>query len=393
MSGHDEYASDRNGHYRNGHRAKPVAPSAFGEMPQFLRATPFALPRSEPEVADQDSIRWIEAESRFIMNDEKVVTRANRGFCVRLIEVLIRSGRARAAQLDFRDNRLAVTFADQAMSRSEAARVLGESIRLASMPVATTGTFEAIPASSCWDSFAFFCGDRQLPTTWWWTETSGGRVRLDGPSLNDSAIDPRVWTDLIPGVRSSRPLRFSRGVSLKIDPERVSLDSVVDSIDDLCRILTERAPSGSDHFPVAIDPLSRMLHLGLAACSMSCAIGGILVPGVPTVPFVLLTSYHLSRCSVTLQNAFRRTPLFGSLGDDWATGRFIRPRNKIWLISISTTVLVVSLSMNQFSNVVLVTIMTIFTMTTASVLLVPISPRTGPMPQLSQNRNLRMLTC
>ena len=349
------------------------------------------MPPRTYETEERSTTRWIESESRFHMQDARVVTRANRGFCVRLVDVLIRSGKARSAQLDFLEHQLSIEFADRSTSRSEAARILGDAIRLATMPVRASARFVAMPSAQGWDSFAFFMDDNFGATSWWWTETASGRVRLDGTGLNVSDVDPRIWPDLIPGIRSSRPSRLKRGVTLRVDSERASLNRIVDSIDELCRILAERDKPDTAHSPLATSPASRVLHLGLATVSMSCAVIGIVIPGVPTVPFVLLTSYHLSKSSDTVHRAFRRTPLFGSLGEDWTNSRFIRSKNKIWLISISTGILVLTLIISQVSGAALVTIATIYTLTTASVLAAPGTPRQKELPNVTLGRKLLML--
>jgi len=391
MPGPEKKPFDRNGQSRNGFHAKSGPKRVFGEYPTVSPPGGFALPPTTNDTDENSTTRWIESESRFLMQDDRVVTRANRGFCLRLVDVLVRSGKARSAQLDFRQHQLSVAFADRSTSRSEAARILGDSIRLATMPVGTAGSFEAIPTAHGWDAFAFFDDERNGATSWWWTESAGGRIRLDGTGLRVAGVDPRIWSDLIPGIRASRALRLARGVSLRIDPERMSLDRIVDSIDELCRILAMRDIVETGCSQIAPSPVSRALHLGLATVSMSCAIVGIVIPGVPTVPFVLLTSYHLSKSSDTVHRIFRRTPLFGSLGEDWTNGHFIRPKNKIWLISISTGILVLTLTISQVSGAALVTIATIYTLTTASVLATPGSPRSNEIPHITPSRKLRML--
>lgn len=391
MPGPDKKPNDRNGQFRNGFHEKSRPQRVFGEYPVLSPSGGFSLQTSTNEPEERSSTRWIESESRFLMQDDRVVTRANRGFCTRLVDVLIRSGKARSAVLDFSKNQLSIEFADRATSRSEAARILGDSIRLATMPVGTSGNFDAIPFAQGWDAFAFFRDDRNRATSWWWSETGEDRVRLDGTGLNVRGVDPRVWPDLVPGIRSSRTSRMKHGVTLRIDPDRASLNRIVDSIDELCRILALRDTPGDGEAILSISPVSRLMHLGLATVSMSCAIVGIVIPGVPTVPFVLLTSYHLSKSSDTVHRAFRRTPLFGSLGEDWTNGHFIRSKNKIWLISISTGILMLTLCVSQVSGVTLVTIATIYTLTTASVLAAPGTPRSGEIPQVTLSRNLRML--
>lgn len=92
-----------------------------------------------------------------------------------------------------------------------------------------------------------------------------------------------------------------------------------------------------------------------------------------------------------MHQAFRRMPLFGSIGEDWTHGRFIRSTNKIWLISISTGVLVLSLSMTQVSGMALATIAMIYALTTTSVLVMPGQPRKVALPRVTSSHVARML--
>ncbi len=384
-------SNDRNGRRHNGQARLAAATVANHSVSGLLAFAGSGLPPAPNEEADPRSVHWNEAESRFMMEDARIVTRGNRVFCLRLIEVLVRTGKARAAHLDFSGHRLAVEFTDRSTTRSEAARVLGESIRLASIPVHSGELFESVPVRQNWDAFAFFADADRRPTIWWWIEPESGQARLGGNGLKSPGVDSRSWSELIPGVRSSRPCRLSKGVNLRFDKDRADLWNIVASIDELCRAVDARNANQASRTAVSSSPASRVLHLGLATCSMTCAVVGILIPGVPTVPFVLLTSYHLAKSSDTIHAIFRQTPLFGSLGEDWEHGRFIRTKNKIWLISISTGVLVLSVSLTQPGGVALMTIATIYSLTTASVLVMPGSPSGNKLPRISPSRKLAML--
>jgi len=393
MNRHDagEPSNDRNGNRRNGPSRLAAAAFASHSASGLLAFAGPGFPAATTEEADPRSVHWNQAESRFMMEDARIVTRANRVFCLRLIEVLLREGKARAAHLDFSGHRLAVEFIDRSTTRSEAARVLGDSIRLASIPVHSGELFESVPVRQNWDSFAFFADADRRPTIWWWIEPECGLARIGGNGLKSPDADFRSWSDLIPGVRSSRRRRLSKAVNLRFDKDRADLWNIVASIDELCRAVDARNVIQASRTAVSSSPASRVFHLGLAACSMTCAVVGILIPGVPTVPFVLLTSYHLAKSSDTIHAIFRQTPLFGSLGEDWEHGRFIRTKNKIWLISISTGVLVLSVSLTQPGGVALMTIATIYSLTTASVLVMPGSPTRHEMPRITPSRKLAML--
>jgi uncharacterized membrane protein YbaN (DUF454 family) len=69
---------------------------------------------------------------------------------------------------------------------------------------------------------------------------------------------------------------------------------------------------------------------------------GVIVPGLPTTPWVLLAGYCFSRSSPRLEWWLKRSPLFGKLLRDWDEHRGIRRPVKIFAVCL--VVVVVSLS-------------------------------------------------
>lgn len=63
--------------------------------------------------------------------------------------------------------------------------------------------------------------------------------------------------------------------------------------------------------------LGRVLWLGLASVCLVLGIVGIVVPGLPTTPFILLAAFAAARGSVALHGWLRAHPRFGPLVDDW----------------------------------------------------------------------------
>lgn len=96
-----------------------------------------------------------------------------------------------------------------------------------------------------------------------------------------------------------------------------------------------------------IRPVHRALYLFAAAISFTFGIIGIAVPGIPTVPFVLLTSFFLLRGSPHLNARLLRSRTFGPMLRDWERHRGVRRRVKI--VSFTTIALTLCVSLALLS--------------------------------------------
>ncbi len=84
----------------------------------------------------------------------------------------------------------------------------------------------------------------------------------------------------------------------------------------------------------------RYLYLALAGVFFVLACAGVLLPGLPTTPFLLLTSYFLVRSSPALNRKLMQSKIFGPLLRDWHRHRALRPRVKaLSLITCSAVIL------------------------------------------------------
>ena len=61
----------------------------------------------------------------------------------------------------------------------------------------------------------------------------------------------------------------------------------------------------------------RLLFTGLAMVCLLLAIAGVLLPGLPTTPFLLLASYLLVRSNPAMNDRLLRSPVFGPILHDW----------------------------------------------------------------------------
>ncbi len=74
--------------------------------------------------------------------------------------------------------------------------------------------------------------------------------------------------------------------------------------------------------------LERALWLGLAAISLALGVIGIVLPVVPTTPFILLAAFAAARGSQRLHGWMRNHPHFGPMLQDWERDGAVSRRAK-----------------------------------------------------------------
>lgn len=87
--------------------------------------------------------------------------------------------------------------------------------------------------------------------------------------------------------------------------------------------------SSSESVNGALSPLRRRLHFALGVVFTAIGALGVVLPILPTTPFLLLASYGFARSSPRLQRWLRRSPVFGRFLDDWDRARGVRRHVKV----------------------------------------------------------------
>ena len=72
----------------------------------------------------------------------------------------------------------------------------------------------------------------------------------------------------------------------------------------------------------------RYLFASLGLISMGLAVIGVVLPLVPTVPFLLLAAFFFARSSTRLHHWLMSHQTFGPMIDDWQSHGAIRPAAK-----------------------------------------------------------------
>jgi hypothetical protein len=97
----------------------------------------------------------------------------------------------------------------------------------------------------------------------------------------------------------------------------------------------------------------RLRDLALAGGSAAMTVIALVIPGVPTVPFLLATSYFLARSWPWLDVRLRRAPLFGQVIREWETHAAISRTSKRRLMGLTVMILLVTIAVTPMSTPVL----------------------------------------
>ena len=86
--------------------------------------------------------------------------------------------------------------------------------------------------------------------------------------------------------------------------------------------------------PGAVEGWKKLTYLIFATLFFILGLLGVLLPGLPTTPFLLLTSYFLVRSYPALNARLLRSRLFGPVLTDWQVHGGVRPGTRIKAISV-----------------------------------------------------------
>ncbi len=123
----------------------------------------------------------------------------------------------------------------------------------------------------------------------------------------------------------------------------------------------------------------RLLYLALGVGSLVMTFVGLVVPGIPTVPFLLASSYFLARSSQRLHKRLIDSRLLGELLRDWETHRTMSPRSKWKLAGFTLAIILVTVLIAPLSPIVVVLVVVMVSLTLIGVYKIPtIQPAGGP---------------
>jgi uncharacterized membrane protein YbaN (DUF454 family) len=87
----------------------------------------------------------------------------------------------------------------------------------------------------------------------------------------------------------------------------------------------------------------RVLYLFLGGSSLALIFVGLAIPGIPTVPFVMASSYYFARSSARLHDMLAHSRVFGPIVVEWSMQHGLSRMSKAKLAGLTAVVVAVSL--------------------------------------------------
>ncbi|HIE97526.1 MAG TPA: DUF454 domain-containing protein [Planctomycetes bacterium] len=133
------------------------------------------------------------------------------------------------------------------------------------------------------------------------------------------------------------------------------------------------------HSPLSDRPVvtgwKKVLFLLLAGIFFVLGVMGAILPGLPTTPFLLLTSFFLARSSPRVNAALLRSRFFGPILTDWQEHRGIRKDVKIQAIVCVVLAVAIAVYFSPSSLALRLTVILLATVGVAVIARLPSIPQ------------------
>ncbi len=98
--------------------------------------------------------------------------------------------------------------------------------------------------------------------------------------------------------------------------------------------LEQNSQKRSTAAPPMVGGLRRLIYISLGTFFVGLAVLGILLPGLPATPFLLLANYFYLRSSRRLNEKLLRSRWFGPMLRDWQEHCAVRPHVKVVALTL-----------------------------------------------------------
>lgn len=325
--------------------------------------------------------------------DPRAFHAGRRAFCRRLLEAVADDAGLEKAEIDVVANSCRLQFDPRASTARSMAVAMTAAVRRAAANGSAADRLRWWSRPSQWSTLTGYRTPRGI--SWWETlDARPGRIQLRHGEVSG---DRRRLSDLsetlatLEGVERSRVSPWSRSLTLDYRPDSPIAYGLLDAVEHALRdsmpagtpdrqLATVHAMNGSDVVEVATG-FRRLRYLALAGGAFALTLVGLVVPGIPTVPFLLATSYYLARSSPRLNDRLRRTAIFGSILVEWEEYHGLSPYSKVKLVGLTDAIIAVTVALSAGSPVVLMVLLVIAIVSAVGIARIPGLPDSAAVAQ------------
>jgi uncharacterized membrane protein YbaN (DUF454 family) len=318
-----------------------------------------------PNIEIDDSVGMIR------VSDSRLITKGRRAFCRRLAEAVARRPGVSKAVVDLASASCRVEFAPGSVNTHTMAGYFADSVGEASAASLNGDGTPWWQPSTNWVTLTAYpiAGEVSL---WETLDAKPGQVRVRHQGLSgDYELLCKVAETVrrLDQVEACHAVRWTYRLVIDFRPENgVSdwfLDQAERSLESVlaasarqhkATILLGNSPVDGSLMQVASGP-ARWLNLALGGGALLMAVVGLLVPGIPTVPFLLLSSYGFARSSPRMNQWLRETKFFGPILIEWEEHGGLSRASKNKLIGLTSAIILLAVVLAPLSPIGLVLIL------------------------------------
>ena len=363
-------------------------------------AAQLAREAAEPGPCSLD-IQLDERDGLLRIYDPRAFHDGRRAFCRRLIEAVAEQPGFEKAEIDLANATCLLRFDPRSATERSMADALTAAVHRAAANRAGADRGRWWHRPSRWTILTAFRGPDGV--SWWETlEARPGRIQLrheDASGERSRLSDLSPALESLDGIDAAHVSTWSRTLTIDLRPDSPIAHRLPDAVEQALRESKALVPSNGEL--VAHDARTdaggirlatgyrRLRYLALAGGSFTLTLVGLVVPGIPTVPFLLATSYYLARSSPRLNDRLRRTALFGPILVEWEQYHGLSRASKAKLITLTAAIVVVTLAVGASSPAVVAVILVIALFSATGIARLPGIPGEVPVA-LGPGRSRRL---
>ena len=311
-----------------------------------------------------------EPSGEFRVSDRRVFQAGRKAFCLQWLGAAVRRPEVRRACVDLATATAMIEFQPGAASTAVMAATFSAAVREALTARAGGATNRAD-----WVALTAFPGPDSL--VWEVSSRSANQLRLRHFGLGADRNRRTRWLERMvgeTGVSGCRASWFSETLTVAFDPTMTNEARILDSA-QRAWLESGRPDSatkpGSTEASIPASRRGRYANLAMAGGAFALTLVGLVVPGIPTVPFLLATSYYLARSSPRLDAILLNSIFFGPILREWESHQGLSPWSKGKLIGLTASIVAVTVVVTPIGPVILILILLISLVSVYTIIRLP----------------------